>query len=100
MADKLPPSVKAMIDEENAPTGPLDEFADAYANNDNLWWYLACGHHQNLFEEAIDRLGAVSRLHQPDPEGDIKGLGICMTCGMSKPWPCPTRRALDGEEGL
>ena len=29
--------------------------------DDNSWWRLACGHHQNLFEEAYERLQAYER---------------------------------------
>lgn len=37
-------------------TPELDRFIAAYNEDDNEWWALACGHHQNLFEAAIDRM--------------------------------------------
>jgi chromosome segregation ATPase len=39
-------------------TPPLDEFLVRYDENDNEWWRLECGHHMNLFEEAVDRMRA------------------------------------------
>lgn len=27
-----------------------------YDVDDNWWWRIECGHHQNLFEEALDRV--------------------------------------------
>ena len=51
----LAPSVQAMLD-DTGPTAPLVEFLEAYAKDDNLWWALAPGHHQNLFGDACERL--------------------------------------------
>ena len=56
----LPESVRAMIEDEKAPTAPLADFLSAYEDDDNLWWRIACGHHQNLFDAAVKRFGAVS----------------------------------------
>lgn len=39
-----------------AHTPPLDEFLAAYQQDDNIWWAIGCGHHQNLFEAACDRI--------------------------------------------
>lgn len=38
------------------PTPPLDEFLAEYKSDDNTWWYLASGHHLNLFDAALDQL--------------------------------------------
>lgn len=51
-------TVKAMIEREG-PTAPLADFRDIYDRDDNIWWVIDSGHHQNLFEaacEEIDRL--------------------------------------------
>lgn len=37
-------------------TPPLDKFLKSYDRDDNVWWTLACGHHMNLFEEAVERM--------------------------------------------
>ena len=58
--DAMMNSIDAMV-----PTAPLDEFITAYEQDDNLWWSIACGHHQNLFDAAIgeiDHLRQVLRL--------------------------------------
>ena len=49
-------SVEAMVTDPQAPTAPLDEFLADYAEDDNLWWRIASGHHLNLFEAAVDRM--------------------------------------------
>jgi hypothetical protein len=56
MSAGLPPSVQAMLADDHAPTAPLMEFVTAYATDDNLWWHTACGHHQNLFDAAMDQM--------------------------------------------
>ena len=38
------------------PTPPLDEFLREYEADDNIWWVMECGHHQNLFEAAVERM--------------------------------------------
>lgn len=38
---------------DSAPS--LAEFMPRYEKDNNEWWRLECGHHQNLFEEAVDR---------------------------------------------
>lgn len=51
----------------------LDEFLERYEYDDNEWWRLACGHHQNLFEEAVSRMQAAERRLASQSEGG--GLG-------------------------
>lgn len=48
------------------PTPDLDTFLVAYALDDNHWWRLSCGHHQNLFEEAVARM---ERAEVGEPRG-------------------------------
>ena len=43
--------VQAMLDD--GPTAPLDAFVAEYEKDDNIWWVVGCGHHQNLFEAAV-----------------------------------------------
>lgn len=50
----LPESVAAMINDPAAPTAPLADFVEAYRRDDNIWWCIGCGHHQNLFETACE----------------------------------------------
>lgn len=40
---------------DNDTTPDLDTFLVAYAEDDNIWWEIACGHHMNLFDEAPRR---------------------------------------------
>ena len=40
-------------------TPPLDEAIKLLEENRNLWWTLECGHHQNLFEDALDRIASL-----------------------------------------
>lgn len=47
--------------DSQAPTPDLAEFRRLYAEDDNLWWSVACGHHQNLFEAACERLDELER---------------------------------------
>jgi transposase len=49
-------AVIAMRDRHHAATAPLMEFVPVYADDDNWWWSIACGHHQNLFDAALDRI--------------------------------------------
>jgi hypothetical protein len=55
------PAVEAMVNSQDpmTPTAPLDEFLAALAEDDNLWWRVACGHHQNLFDAACERAGLI-----------------------------------------
>jgi hypothetical protein len=53
----LPESVHAMMyGGAQTPTAPLADFLTAYAEDDNWWWRISCGHHLNLFREAVDRI--------------------------------------------
>jgi hypothetical protein len=38
------------------PTPSLAEYAELEKADRNFWWRLSCGHHQNLFEMAVDRI--------------------------------------------
>jgi hypothetical protein len=49
-------AVNAMIEQHHAPTAPLGEFLASYRDDDNIWWRIACGHHQNLFDAACLRI--------------------------------------------
>lgn len=40
---------------------PLDEFLKRYEHDDNEWWRIPCGDHQNLFDEAVERMQAAER---------------------------------------
>lgn len=40
-------------------TPPVDAFLEAYNAADNIWWMIECGHHQNLFEAAVDERDAL-----------------------------------------
>lgn len=37
-------------------TPDLDDFLKTYQRDDNEWWQIDCGDHQNLFEAAVDRM--------------------------------------------
>lgn len=37
-------------------TPPLDAFLEAEKTDRQLWWRIGCGHHQNLLDEAVERL--------------------------------------------
>lgn len=70
MSDEVPPSVQAMSDGAYAPTAPLADFLVAYQADDNWWWRIACGHHQNLFEEAVSLLETAARMLDGDGPDD------------------------------
>ena len=56
---ELPPTVKAMLTESEAPTAPIKDFLEAYDRTPNLWWMLSSGHHENLFDmlrESTDQM--------------------------------------------
>ena len=54
-------------------TPTLDAFAAMYDADEHLWWRIECGHHQNLYEAAVERYeraeAAIKRvreqLHKP-----------------------------------
>lgn len=54
--DHMPESVRRMLGDNNNPTAPLDEFLVVYNKDNNIWWQISGGHHQNLFEAAVDRI--------------------------------------------
>lgn len=37
-------------------TPSLENFRQWYEQDNNIWWMAACGHHQNLFEAALDEI--------------------------------------------
>lgn len=91
-----PPSVEAMYRDNGAPTSPLDEFLVEYEQDDNAWWRIACGHHMNLFDDAIDRIEQARALHASTDFATPDGIAqICATCRVQM--PCPTLLALRGE---
>lgn len=55
-------------------TPPLDEFLRGYTQDDNIWWAMPCGHHQNLFEAAVERMeraeALLSAIRIADDPGD------------------------------
>jgi len=80
-------------------TPTLDEFNAMYDEDDNIWWRIACGHHQNLYEAAVERYqtaeAQVQRVRELHYGYDaMDGLQRCGCCG--HPWPCLTALALDG----
>jgi hypothetical protein len=50
-------AVEAMRPGKGGPTAPLPDFIKAYNEDDQVWWTVECGHHQNLFEAAMDLIG-------------------------------------------
>ena len=58
-------SCEAMYNQEfdsQAPTAPLAEFIEEYDADDNVWWMIGCGHHQNLFDAAVSELADERKL--------------------------------------
>ena len=94
-----------MSDWKQTPT--LDAFAKMYDEDEHLWWRIGCGHHQNLYEAAVERYekaeAAIARVralhgrHDPNcPYGeDCAGAGLCLAC--REEYPCATIRAIEGE---
>lgn len=52
--------------DDMAPTPPLAEFLAVYGQDDNWWWRVSCGHHQNLFDDAVDRIEAAQAISPED----------------------------------
>lgn len=48
-------------------TPPLEVFLELYEEDRNLWWKIGCGHHENLFDAAIERIEALED-HWPDED--------------------------------
>jgi len=46
-------------DWEHGPTPPLDQVLAALTRDHNLWWRIPSGHHENLFDEATDRIATL-----------------------------------------
>lgn len=65
----VPETVRAALDDPQAPTPPLDDFLSVYRLDDGIWWRLECGHHQNLLDEAITRLETAERPASPEGDG-------------------------------
>ena len=89
-----------MTDWKQTPT--LDAFAAMYDEDEHLWWRIGCGHHQNLYEAAVERyeqaeakIQRVLEVHHSKldrhPQGDVQRCIACLDL-----WPCPTIRAIDG----
>ena len=79
-------------------TPTLDAFAAMYDADEHLWWRIECGHHQNLYEAAVERYeraeAAIQRVRElHTPYWDVTEM--CREC--SDDWPCDTLRALDGD---
>jgi len=52
-------------DLRNGPTPTVDEFLSLYSDDDNWWWIAACGHHMNLFEDAVaERDAALAKIQE------------------------------------
>jgi hypothetical protein len=73
-------------DFEDGPTPPFEVFLAQEAQDDNFWWRISCGHHQNLFEDATGRIEDALKLHTQH----------CVTCGVDN---CKTRRTLMTQYG-
>jgi hypothetical protein len=86
----IPAGVEAMNTDSKAPTADFDQFVAVYAEDDNWWWRIGCGHHMNLFDEAIERIDLARAQHQ---RADFEPR-MCVTC--NEEWPCTTRSILDG----
>lgn len=42
--------------EARGPTPGLDDFLAMAELDSNLWWRIGCGHHENLFDAAVEEL--------------------------------------------
>ena len=64
-----------MTDWKQTPT--LDEFAAMYDEDEHLWWRIGCGHHQNLYEAAVERYeraeAAIARVRELIDSADNNG---------------------------
>ncbi len=75
-----------MTDWDVTPT--VDEYLEAEKRDRNLWWRISCGHHQNLFDQAVEerdvlraKLQAAERLAALIPSQLDDGDGWCWQCG-------------------
>lgn len=71
---------------EDGPTPPFEEYLAEEKKDPNFWWRIACGHHQNLLDDAIERIEIALQQHPPH----------CHTCGVDN---CRTRRILTTPNG-
>ena len=93
-------------------TPTLDAFAAMYDEDEHLWWRIGCGHHQNLYEAAVERYeqaeAAIARVRDlhcltvdeldgPDGPEDVEHCQECGYIGIDAE-PCPTLLALDGPQ--
>lgn len=53
-------------------TPKLDDFLAEYEQDDNCWWRLACGHHMNLFDEAVSRMQQAERRLAADQRSGVE----------------------------
>ena len=64
-----------MTDWKQTPT--LDAFAAMYDEDEHLWWRIGCGHHQNLYEAAVERYeqaeAAIARVRTLCDRADSSG---------------------------
>jgi hypothetical protein len=68
VSEPLTTGVQAMVsDDPHAATCGLTEFLMAYEKDDNIWWMVACGHHQNLFEAAVERIEELENQYGETP---------------------------------
>lgn len=88
-------------DWKHTPT--LDEFNALNDKDDGWWWRIACGHHQNLYEAAVERyraaeaqIQAVRALHRLSTHvtSGFNVVTVCAECG--NVYPCRTIRAIEG----
>ena len=64
-------------------TPPLNDFREMYAEDDNWWWRIDCGHHQNLFEAADYRLMALIEDIRNLPLKEVDGSLYVMATDLS-----------------
>ena len=103
-----------MSDHDWRQTPTLDEFNAMYDEDDNIWWRIACGHHQNLYEAAVERYqtaeAAIQRVRELCEQTTVSVSIGCRcytdecsgTCGAGRPlsWhlnPAAVLAALDGD---
>jgi hypothetical protein len=65
-------TVEAMRPGNKGPTAPLSDFIKAYNEDDNWWWRIECGHHQNLFEAALDWCDAIRDEYRKALAGSVE----------------------------
>lgn len=56
MTETFNPRKPHDYDWDRSPTPPLDAVITALEADRNLWWVMGCGHHENLFDAAVDRM--------------------------------------------